>query len=210
MDATGPVGQGFGWGPEMKGDAYGGETQAGRRPGFYIASMKNTKTSGVEGCGGWLGRAAAGAVAVAAGMGLVGCEISDADIEFVSVAEVRQLQIQAEKDPRALLLVDPRSKGAFDVARIPGAVNMEFRRDMEERGVDPKYKGYRNIVVYGNDPGSAVARGMTKRLMVVGYDDVRLFAGGLDEWRGMNYPIEGTATSAPAATEAEPEAKKSN
>ncbi len=172
--------------------------------------MMNTKTSGGEGrgmsmgggmggVGGWVGRVAAGAVAVSAGLGLVGCEISDADIEFVSVAEVRQLQIQAEKDPKVLLLVDPRSKGAFDAARIPGAVNMEFRRDMEERGVDPRYKGYRNIVVYGNDPGSAVARGMTKRLMVVGYDDVRLFAGGLDEWRGLNYPVEGTATAAPAA-----------
>ncbi|HLO40851.1 MAG TPA: rhodanese-like domain-containing protein [Phycisphaerales bacterium] len=156
----------------------------------------------------WTARTLAGAASLAMGATLTGCEISDQDIEFATIAEVRQLQLQAEKEPKALLLIDPRSRGAYDAARIPGAVHMEFRRDMEQRGVDPRYKGYKNIVVYGNDPGSAVARGMTKRLMSVGYDDVRLFAGGLDEWRGMNYPIEGTDATVPASEPATGEPAK--
>jgi rhodanese-related sulfurtransferase len=139
------------------------------------------------------GSALAGAVmagSVLVGSVLVGCEISDKDIEYIRAAELRQLTVKAESDASALLLVDPRSPTAFERARIAGAINMELRPDMVERGVDPRLAGYDNIVVYGDNPGSVSARGMTKRLMAVGYDDVRLFAGGLDEWRAMQYPIE--------------------
>lgn len=122
---------------------------------------------------------------------LGGCEISDKDIKYVGVAEVRQLQTRAEREPRTLLLVDPRSPAAFAKERLPGAMHMEFRSDMKDRGVDPRLAAHRNIVVYGDNPGSAAARGMTKRLMHVGYDGVRLFAGGIEEWKSMRYPLEG-------------------
>ncbi|MCC6426878.1 MAG: rhodanese-like domain-containing protein [Phycisphaerales bacterium] len=127
----------------------------------------------------------------ALGPSLGGCEISDKDIEFISVTEVRQLQQRAEKEPKEVLLIDPRGVAAYRRSHLPAAINLELRPDMEERGVDPRWKGYDNIVVYGDNPGSASARAMTKRLMLVGYDDVRLFAGGLEEWVSMQYPVEG-------------------
>lgn len=124
-----------------------------------------------------------------------GCEISDKDIKYVGVSEVRQLQVRAEREPKTLLLVDPRSPAAYARERLPGAMHMEFRSDMKDRGVDRRLSSHRNIVVYGDNPGSAAARGMTKRLMLVGYDNVRLFAGGVEEWKTMRYPVEGDAAS---------------
>lgn len=132
-----------------------------------------------------------GGAAVGLGMGLVGCqEVDDSDIVYVGVAEVRQLQVEAEKDPKVVLLVDPRSEESFARGHLPGAMRMELRDDMKDRGVDPRLEHYKNIVVYGDNPGSSAARGMTKRLMFIGYDEVRLFAGGLEEWQGLNYPVE--------------------
>ncbi len=153
------------------------EGDRGRRASYAAVMEQMNRIAAVVGLGVFVG-------------GLVGCEISDKDIELVSIAEVRSLQQQAEKDPKVLLLVDPRAPGAYRLAHLPGATNMEFNPQMTERGVDPKVSSYKNIIVYGDNPGSAVARGMTKRLLKVGYEDVRLFAGGLEEWTALQYPLE--------------------
>ncbi len=139
-------------------------------------------------------RAPLALIAAAASLGatLTGCtEISDEDIKLISVAEVRQLQITAEKEPKAVLLIDPRSEAAYKHSHLPGAMNLELRPQMRDQGIDPRLANYKAIVVYGDNPGSSAARGMTKRLMFVGYDDVKLFAGGLEEWKGLQYPVEG-------------------
>jgi 3-mercaptopyruvate sulfurtransferase SseA len=157
----------------------------------YARRMKNRDRAEHSPAAWNLLRAGIAAAAVMAVGGLAGCEISDDDIEFVSIAEVRQLQVRAEKSPKDLLLVDPRSVAAYRRAHLPGAINLELRPDMEERGVDPRLASYDQIIVYGDNPGSSAAKAMTKRMMIVGYDDVRLFAGGLEEWQAMQYPVEG-------------------
>ncbi|MCG3122898.1 MAG: hypothetical protein GIKADHBN_01302 [Phycisphaerales bacterium] len=148
------------------------------------------KATGISACAGL----------VLTGLVTGGCDISDKDVELVTVSEVRELQQKAEKDPKVLLLVDPRSEAAYARAHLPGAIRMELRPDMEERGIDPRVAGHKNIIVYGDNPASSVAKGMTKRLMKVGYDDVRLFAGGLEEWRLMQYPVEGEEQQPPTST----------
>lgn len=130
-----------------------------------------------------------------------GCQdsISDRDIETVPLAEVRQLQTKGG----TIALVDPRSPGEFANGRIPGAMNLTLPDvpDVKD-SLDPRLANYKTIVVYGNDPGSGVARAMTKRLMRAGAKNVRLFSGGIAEWSGNGMTIEKdpAVKAAPAST----------
>jgi len=118
-----------------------------------------------------------------------GCsnKVSDRDLTIVELAEVRRLH--GASNAR---FVDPRAAEEFERAHIPDSINLqvaqvtEFKTDME-----PSVARAKTVVVYGNNPGSAVARAVAKRLMAAGHKGVRLYAGGLDEWRANGLPIEG-------------------
>lgn len=125
--------------------------------------------------------------------GLVGCDkhITDKDIEFTSLAEVKRLSdLVTSRDPRAALIIDPRPYAAFEASRIPGAVSIDLPGVDPNDEPDPAMEGFGQIIVYGDNPGSAPARAMTKRLLAVGYDDVYLFPGGLEEWNGAKFQTE--------------------
>lgn len=115
---------------------------------------------------------------------ITGCEKSttDASIHTISVAQTRALLEQRAKDQRVVLLVDPRAPQDFESGHIPQAVNLRLKEVPSNSAPDKRYTGYDTIVVYGEDPGSASASAMTKRLIGVGYDSVRLLVGGLAEW----------------------------
>ncbi len=148
--------------------------------------------------------------AVLAGLGLLfglmsGCERTtrDTDIRLISVSEVKHLVDQRDRgNADAVILIDPRPRKYFDQARLPGARHL-ILPDVPVRGTtDPSVSRYGTIVVYGDDPASAIARGMTKRMMQVGYRGVRLFAGGVKEWTDRGYPTQGTGIPAEAPPEA--------
>ena len=162
------------------------------REGEYAwAMLWNTSESG-GGCGRGAGNRvlAAGGVAVAAAL-LTGCgpNTSDEDIVNVSTAEVAGLVEKAQIEPRALLLVDPRPRAEFEVAHLPTARNMPITMFRTDRRRDPRIERFEQIVVYGNDPASPVGRGTTKRLLELGYENVRFYAGGLKEWEGSGLPV---------------------
>ena len=141
---------------------------------------------------GWWGLAVIAGAAVAGG--LVGCnrEVTDKDIRLVSIAEVRQWQRITERGDRSpMLLVDPRGERLYNAGHITGAENLRLEMVDAEDDRDARIEKRDHIVVYGDNPGSAVARAMTKRLIAAGYGrgKVRLFAGGLDEWRRNGLPI---------------------
>lgn len=137
-------------------------------------------------------------VMMALGFGLVftlaGCQtnITDADIKTVKLAEVRELVSAQTSNPnsRAALFVYPRSSARFAQGHIPTSQNLKLPQFPERGTVDPELAAYRTIVVYGDDPADVAARAMTKRLMAIGYRRVRLFPGGLREWRGAGYRVE--------------------
>jgi rhodanese-related sulfurtransferase len=149
--------------------------------------------------------AAAGALALAVAGG---CErkTRDTDIKIISLAEMKTL---LDQDPRGergqIVLVDPRPAASFEAGHIPGARNVQLPQIDTKGSGDPSLSRFRNIVVYGEDPGSAVARGMTKRLMAVGHRGVRLYAGGMREWRSRGYDVQRVERPTPAPGEAAPE-----
>lgn len=132
-------------------------------------------------------------VAAAAG----GCErkTRDSDIKIISLAEMKMLldREQAGTGRGEIVLVDPRPARAYEAAHIPGARNVQLPQINPKGSGDPSLARHRHIVVYGEDPGSAVARGMTKRLMAVGHRGVRLYAGGMREWTSRGYEVAGTS-----------------
>lgn len=133
--------------------------------------------------------------ALAAGV-LSGCRdnISDRNIELIPLAEVRELAKSEDT-----VLIDPRSPQEFAAGRLPKARNVRLPDVPDETPtLPPELTEFRTFIVYGNDPGSAVARAMTKRLLRAGAKEARLFAGGIAEWTGAGYTLE--RTPAPAAT----------
>src|SRR5213078_2620021 len=124
----------------------------------------------------------------------------DTDIKLVRIADVRAMvdrQARGQKD--VIGLIDPRPAKYYLQAHLPGARNITLPQIDPKTSIDPAIERFGTIVVYGDDPASAEARGMTKRLMAVGYSGVRLFAGGIREWTERGYPVEGTGPAKPAA-----------
>lgn len=125
-----------------------------------------------------------------------GCSdnVSDRDIEMVDLAEVRA----AVAKPDTIRLLDPRSPGQFAMGRIPTSINVPLA-DISDRkdNIDPRLARFKGLIVYGDDPGSGVARATTKRLMRTGYKGVKMFAGGLSEWRSAGLKLEGAPPASP-------------
>lgn len=120
-----------------------------------------------------------------------GCSnnVSDADIKYATLSEVRG--ITRSDKVTANRLLDPRSPGEFGTGHIPGAENLPLQSvPVTKDGPEPRLGRYKTLVVYGNDPGSAVARAMAKRLMGLGAGNVKLFQGGMVEWTKAGYPVE--------------------
>jgi len=139
--------------------------------------------------------------------GLVGCEreTRDTDLKIVSVGEVKALWDRKERGSETLVfIVDPRPTKAFAVSHITGARNLQLPRIDPKGDRDPMIERYDNIVVYGDDPGSATARGMAKRLLAVGYKHIRFFAGGLKDWKSRGYPTEDAAQPQPNPAQTKP------
>ncbi|UYV13380.1 MAG: rhodanese-like domain-containing protein [Phycisphaera sp.] len=134
-------------------------------------------------------------ILLAVGIGVVaGCDtgITDADIDNITLTELRLLWLeQQEKTNEPLvLLIDPRRRGAFEGSRLPGAVHVTLPDLALESEIDPSVNAYDRIVVYAEGPGALSGRAMTKRLLVLGYDQTRLFGGGVVEWADAGFPIE--------------------
>jgi rhodanese-related sulfurtransferase len=132
------------------------------------------------------------ACAAVVGFGLVmgGCSISDADIEYIDLSQMRQAHAQGAKTGKSLFLIDPRTPSEYAAGHIPGARNILLPTVKSKSKPDPDIEEYGLIVVYGNDPASVSAKGMTKRLMEIGYDDVKMYRDGFAAWRLNQLPIE--------------------
>jgi rhodanese-related sulfurtransferase len=139
---------------------------------------------------------------------LFGCETStterDVERNTISVNELRKLLDQAERKNKdtLVLLIDPRPLREFEQGHIPGAKNLTLSAFNPNGVTDRTLERYSKIVVYGSDPASAPARGMTKRLLAIGYDDVAMLDGGLVQWTAQGGEV--VVSSGTQAQAAEP------
>lgn len=126
-------------------------------------------------------------------LALGGCKsgISDKDIRYVTIGDVRTLmeRQKASPDDSVVLLLDPRPPRKFAEGHLPGAENLQTPAISRNGRIDPKISATERVIVYGDDQGSPAAKAMTKRLLEIGYTRVRMFAGGMQAWREAGYEV---------------------
>ena len=117
---------------------------------------------------------------------------SDRDLTFVDPDDGLEL-VQGRKALFGLLgsrtgsWVDPRGEAAFRAGHIPGAINVPFQYLGVERH---RLEGYSVLVVYGVGFRDPLAEGMSKRLIELGFGNVRTLRGGLRAWTDAGNPVE--------------------
>jgi rhodanese-related sulfurtransferase len=130
--------------------------------------------------------------------GLTGCarkDVSDSRIDVITLSEALAYHERAGRADSEVLFIDARRSVIYDEGHIRGAVNLR-PNDVDLRaGTDPKLEAKEALVVYGQDPGSAVARAMSKRLIEAGYNTmmrrrVKFYAGGFNEWQATGLPVD--------------------
>ena len=129
-------------------------------------------------------------LSVAAGCGAP--KTSDRDVQWVETDVAARLAKGQKKilgiaGGTEAAWVDPRRKEDYEATHIPGAINIPFQDiSAEFRRLD----GYGILIVYGADYGDPKADAMSKRLMELGFKDVRTLKGGLRAWIESGEPIE--------------------
>jgi len=133
------------------------------------------------------------ASALAAGvLGSCGTTVTERDVEKAAISSGEVYKLVRTRDggkPQAVLILDPRGPAEFSGGHVPGAMNVPIHTVRPDRERDARWEAYSTIVVYGSDPGSAVARGLAKRLMGAGYKDVRFMRDGFSGWTRAEYPV---------------------
>ena len=86
-------------------------------------------------------------------------------------------QIPAE-DWKKIYVIDARDAEQFQKDRIPGAVNIEWRKVLGQRGKLPHNK---MVLLYCNSGTFSSQAAMALR--VAGMENVRILQGGLNEWK---------------------------
>jgi len=121
-----------------------------------------------------------------------GCEphTSDEDLRSISGAEVSRMMSDSKRSPETILIIDPRTPWQYRNKHVQGAVNVQLEEIRTEYGRRPAYEKYKNLVVYGDDPGSPIARAMAKRLISSNYAKVFILEGGILEWVRQGGPTD--------------------
>ena len=126
---------------------------------------------------------------------LAGCsrKTSDRSLVFLGPSEGQQLVGEPRKKLLGLggkqtgVWVDPRTEANYLAGHIPGAISLPMKTITTQH---EQLKGYGIIIVYGDDYRDPVAEGMSKKLMQLGYRDVRTLRGGLRAWKDAGYSLE--------------------
>lgn len=83
--------------------------------------------------------------------------------------------------------VDARTEADYHAGHIPGAISLPYEHVSTDHSI---LKDYDVIIVYGNEYNDVRARGMSKRLMALGYEDVRTLNGGIRAWTADGNELE--------------------
>lgn len=108
-------------------------------------------------------------------------------------------------------LVNVDSADLFKDAHIPGAINLNFEQ------LDEQTKGWSKktpVILYCSDYTCGTSHTAAKKLKELGFEDVSVYAGGMNEWVKKHkenkdqYPVEGDAKQEYLTKEVAPTAAK--
>lgn len=92
------------------------------------------------------------------------------------------------ENEKGLFLIDARPSRYDDGFRIPGTLSLSF--DASEEEIQEKLP-HKNglIVLYCGTKKCPTSRFLADRLVMMGYDNVYRYSGGLEEWRKAKLPL---------------------
>lgn len=108
-----------------------------------------------------------------------------AEIEDVGLDELRE-----RLEGGAVVLVDALSPISYAASHLPGAINIPPRTE-DERAPSLIPDRSAEIVVYCMSPTCYSSVSVARRLVELGYENVRHFAGGKEGWTAAGLPLEG-------------------
>ncbi len=101
---------------------------------------------------------------------------------YLEFADYGGAIIFAEQIPKSeytrIVIIDARDAGQFAKSHIPGAINIEWRKVLEQRAKLPKDK---MVLIYCNTGSLSAQAGFALR--VAGYENVKILQGGFEEWK---------------------------
>ena len=94
--------------------------------------------------------------------GIGGCRgnVSDKKIDFIDLNQAMDLYDRGLEESEGVLFRDVRQPARFNDGHIKGARNIRVNEIDLRYDADPELLKYDNLVVYGENPGSASARAM--------------------------------------------------
>jgi len=129
------------------------------------------------------GRRAVRIVLLCGLIGAVGACTSKTSDNSIQPVAVRDLALWLRATPGKYLVIDIRDESAFAAGHIPGARRITLP-EVDPDDPAPSLRSYSAIIVCGEDPGSAIAKAMAKRLIGAKVTEVYLLEGGMAAWRG--------------------------
>lgn len=100
-------------------------------------------------------------------------------LEFVEYGGATIFAEQIPKEDYAkMMIIDARDAQQFKQSHIPGAVNIEWRKVLEQRNQIPRDK---MVLIYCNTGSLSAQAGFALR--VAGFENVKILQGGYQEWQ---------------------------
>ena len=114
--------------------------------------------------------------------------IYPSEVPTIELAEFRK-----QVENASALILDARSASFYEQAHVPGALNLardEFAHDYQ--ALKDRLDTFRDkpIVVYCTGGSCRDSRLVAAALISLGFSDVKVFAGGWDEWTQAGLPTE--------------------
>lgn len=106
------------------------------------------------------------------------------------------LNMDLSRSAAKLLVIDVRDKPSYDKEHVPGAISIP---EYEIRHRAPSLPKDKTLVVYSWDMTCVLAPEATMKLAGLGFK-VQLLAGGLEEWKRRNLPLEKRVAARRGAT----------
>lgn len=105
----------------------------------------------------------------------------------VSLAEMKRLF-----DANASYIIDARDPAEYDEGHIPGAINIPYDRlpeYLDMLSAEVPMDG--DVIIYCRGPNCDFSDQLATELRILGYQHVRVFTGGWEQWSSAGYPVEG-------------------
>ena len=103
----------------------------------------------------------------------------------LSTISCDELRGKLQSDER-VVIIDALAPMSFAHSHLPGAINMPPERVEAKRIPDRDAE----IVVYCANPECESSLDTARRLLALGFTNVRHYPGGKDEWRALGLPLE--------------------